>query len=87
MNIIIVGCGQVGETLAAELREENNDITVVDLSPDKINSISTRLDVMGIVGNGATHTVQMEAGITKPLQKSLNPFQTDFSHFKLYAKP
>lgn len=65
MNIIIVGCGQVGETLAAELREENNDITVVDLSPDKINSISTRLDVMGIVGNGATHTVQMEAGIEK----------------------
>ena len=39
MNIIIVGCGQVGETLAAELGGEGNNITVVDLSSEKIYSI------------------------------------------------
>ena len=63
MKIIIVGCGQVGETLAAELGDEGNDITVVDLSSEKINGITSRLDVMGVVGNGATHTTLEEAGI------------------------
>lgn len=63
MNIIIVGCGQVGETLAAELGCEGNDITVIDLSAEKVNVITAKLDVMGVVGNGATHTTLKEAGI------------------------
>ena len=63
MNIIIVGCGQVGETLAVELGSDGNDITVIDLSPSKVKALSERLDIMGIVGNGATHTVQIEAGV------------------------
>ncbi len=63
MKIIIVGCGKVGETLAAELGEEGNDITVVDLSQEKVKTISEKLDVMGVVGNGATNTTLREAGI------------------------
>lgn len=63
MDIIIVGCGQVGETLAAELGEEGNNITIVDLSAEKISTITSKLDIMGIVGNGATHTTLREAGI------------------------
>lgn len=65
MNIIIVGCGQVGETLAAELGAEGNDITIVDPVAEKVNAIVSRLDVMGVVGNGATHTTLREAGIEK----------------------
>ena len=60
MKIIIVGCGKVGETLAHELGEEGNDITVVDLSAEKVKSISEKLDVMGVVGNGATNTTLKE---------------------------
>ena len=30
MKIIIVGCGRVGQTLAEQLNEEGNNITVVD---------------------------------------------------------
>ena len=63
MNIIIVGCSRVGETLAAELVNEDNNITVIDLSAEKIKNITSRYDVMGIVGNGATHKTQTEAGI------------------------
>ena len=63
MNIIIVGCSQVGETLAAELVNENNNITMIDLSSEKIKDITARYDVMGIVGNGATHQTQLDAGI------------------------
>ena len=63
MNIIIVGCGKVGQTLATQLNEEGNNITVIDVSAESVDEISSRYDVMGIVGNGATHTVQREAGI------------------------
>ena len=63
MNIIIVGCGKVGQALAEQLNEEGNNITVIDLNPKKVNSVSARLDIMGVVGNGATHMTQQEAGI------------------------
>ena len=65
MNIIIVGCSSVGETLAAQLGQENNNITMIDLSTERINDITSRYDVMGIVGNGATHTTLVEAGINR----------------------
>ena len=63
MNIMIVGCGKVGQTLAEQLNEEGNNITVVDTKAERVSELAARLDVMGYVGNGATHTVQQEAGI------------------------
>ena len=63
MEIIIVGCGKVGKVLAAQLNEAGNNITVVDINADRVADITNRYDVMGIVGNGATHTVLKEAGI------------------------
>ena len=63
MNVIIVGCGKVGRTLAEKLNADGNNVTVVDLSAEKVNALTSRCDVMGIIGNGATHTVQREAGV------------------------
>lgn len=63
MNIIIVGCGKVGQTLAQQLNEEENNITVMDLDASKVNEVVSRYDVSGVVGNGATHLKQQEAGI------------------------
>lgn len=65
MNIIIVGCGKVGEALAAELNEEGNNITVVDTSAERVNEVSAKHDVMGVVGNGATHLTQHQADIER----------------------
>ncbi len=65
MNILIIGCGRVGQTLAEQLNEEGNNITVVDTDANKVAELSARLDVMGVAGNGATHAVQREAGIEK----------------------
>lgn len=64
MNIIIVGGGMVGENLVAQLNEEDNNITVIDQDPDIVNKLTTRYDVMGVIGNGATHQIQQEAGIS-----------------------
>lgn len=63
MDIIIVGCGKVGESLASELNEEGNNITVIDQNSTKVKHIATKYDIMGVIGNGATRDVQMEAGV------------------------
>lgn len=63
MNIIIVGCGKVGEELAVRLNDEGDNVTVIDIDPVKVNNLTSRLDVLGVTGNGATHLIQQEAGI------------------------
>ena len=63
MNIIIIGCGRVGRTLAQRLHNEKHNVTVIDVSAEKVKTITERCDIMGVVGNGATYTTQREAGI------------------------
>ncbi len=63
MNIIIVGCGKIGQNLAEQLAEQGNNITVIDTSSQKVREVCDRCDCMGVVGNGATHSVQEQAGI------------------------
>lgn len=63
LNIIIVGCGKVGATLIEQLSKEGHDITIIDTNSQKIQEITNQYDIMGVVGNGASYSVQMEAGI------------------------
>ena len=63
MNIIIVGCGKVGVSLAERLSAEGHDLVMVDTSAKRVDEVSNRYDIMGIVGNGASFNVQMEAGV------------------------
>lgn len=63
LNIIIVGCGKVGAALVEQLLREGHDITVIDNNAAKIQEITGLYDVMGLAGNGASYSVQMEAGI------------------------
>lgn len=63
LQIIIVGCGKVGMTLVEQLSQEGHDITIIDKNADIVQSMSSLHDVMGIVGNGASYSTQMEAGI------------------------
>lgn len=63
MKIIIVGCGKVGATLAEQLSNEGNDIVIVDKDAEKVQDISNACDIMGVVGSGSSHNVQLEAGI------------------------
>ena len=63
MQIIIVGCGNVGTTLTEQLSKEGHNITVVDTNAAKVENVANRYDVMGIVGNGASFLIQKEAGI------------------------
>ena len=63
LNIIIVGCGKVGTTLIRRLSEEGHNVTFIDMNRIVVDKISDMYDVMGVVGNGSSYKVQMEAGI------------------------
>jgi trk system potassium uptake protein TrkA len=63
LSIVIVGCGKVGITLVEQLSREGHDITVIDKDRELVEYISGTYDVMGVVGNGASYSTQVEAGI------------------------
>ena len=65
MNIIIVGCGKVGTTIAEQLSREGHDITVIDTKNSAVNHVTSLNDVQGLCGNGTSYSVQKEAGIEK----------------------
>lgn len=63
MNIVIVGDGKVGDTLVQYISSEGHNVTVIDKNPALINRVVNQYDVQGIAGNGASHAVQVEAGV------------------------
>lgn len=63
MRIVIVGDGKVGYALADQLNREGHDITVIDNDYEALSNTMNTLDVMGVQGNGASHAVQVEAGV------------------------
>lgn len=65
MDIIIVGCGKVGSSLAATLSATEHNVTVIDIKENKINEIINDYDVMGIVGSCLHTSVLEEANVDK----------------------
>lgn len=64
MKIIVLGCGKVGRSIAAQLaEEEGHDITLIDRNPAKLTAMTSALDVAGVIGNGVDYEVQLEAGV------------------------
>jgi trk system potassium uptake protein TrkA len=63
MNVVIVGGGLVGATLAGKLAGDGCDVTLVEQDPEKIRELTETLDVQVLEGNGATAPVLRRAGI------------------------
>ena len=63
MKIVIVGCGKVGKTIANELIKEHHDIILVDKNAELVENVSNSIDVIGVIGNGASLNILKEAGI------------------------
>jgi len=62
MRVIICGAGQVGFSIAAYLARENNDVTVIDKSPEMIARINMEIDANGIVGSASSPEILNSAG-------------------------
>ncbi len=63
MQVIVVGGGLVGSTLAEKLAGDGHDVVLVEQNRELIADLNERLDVQTIHGNGATIPVLMQAGI------------------------
>lgn len=62
MQIIIVGCGNVGATLAEQLSSEGHNISVIDTDNQRLQNLVNSYDVMGVIGNGVSFAVQERCG-------------------------
>jgi len=62
VNVIIVGAGQVGSSIAADLAGAH-DVIVVDRDAERVEEVNYSLDVLGVTGDGTAMETLEEAGI------------------------
>ena len=63
MKIAIVGDGKVGFALASQLDQEGHDVTIIENKQRVLDETMNRLDIIGVLGNGANVDVLKEAGV------------------------
>ena len=65
MNVIIIGCGRVGSTLARLMFMDGHNVTVVDMLSESFRRLGSRFKGQRIIGNGNDEDVLKRAGIEK----------------------
>lgn len=63
MKIIVMGAGKVGQVLCSELSKEDHDITLIETDDIVLQEMLDSHDINGILGNGASYDIQVEAGV------------------------
>ncbi|MFE8070424.1 Trk system potassium transporter TrkA [Marinobacteraceae bacterium S3BR75-40.1] len=95
MKIIILGAGQVGGTLAENLANEANDITIIDSDSERLRQLQDRLDIRTVQGRGSYPSVLRSAGaedadmliaVTNSDETNMVACQVAFSLFKTPTK-
>ena len=61
-KIIIVGAGEVGSFLAQKLSAEQHEVTVIEENPKKVENLTSEIDALVILGNGASPSSLSKAG-------------------------
>jgi trk system potassium uptake protein TrkA len=62
LQILILGAGQVGATVAQDLSRENHDVVIVDRDADRLRELQARLDIGITVGHASYPEILREAG-------------------------
>jgi len=62
-DVVVIGCGRLGATLASSLSEEGRDVTVVDRDIDAFRKLSPSFGGLTIAGSGTNLEVLEQAGI------------------------
>ena len=63
MNIVIIGCGRVGSTLARMMYRDGHNVTIVDQQSESFRRLGTKFKGSRIIGNGIDEDVMRRAGI------------------------
>lgn len=65
MRIMIVGAGEVGYYLSDSLSAEGHEVVLIDRDQERVRRLEKVLNVMTVVGNGASAQVLEQGGIEK----------------------
>jgi trk system potassium uptake protein len=63
MNVIILGCGRVGSTMARLMYHDGHNVTVIDLLSESFRRLGNRFKGQRVIGNGLDEDVLKRAGI------------------------
>jgi len=95
MRVIVCGAGKVGTSIAEQLVNQNNDVTVIDQSEELISKLSEEVDLNTIVGSASHPSILEKAGaktadmiIAVTLQDEINMVACQMAHtfFKIPRK-
>lgn len=62
MNVVILGCGRTGATLALELSSRGHKVTVVERNPESLRRLGKQYPCRIVIGNGLDVDVIEKAG-------------------------
>ncbi len=62
MRVIVIGAGEVGSSIAADL-SSSHEVVVVERDPDRAEALTYELDVLAIEGDGTSLETLEEAGL------------------------
>lgn len=62
-NIVVAGIGNIGEHLAVVFARRGHDVTVVDVSPERLAAVQSAAEVRVCQGHAASGTVLNQVGI------------------------
>ena len=65
MKVVVIGAGKVGRSIIEHTIAEGHEVVVVDKNSNVVEDIIDELEVIGIVGNGASYDILKEAGVDK----------------------
>lgn len=63
MNVVIVGAGEVGTSIAASLAS-SHDVVVIDVDPDRTEELKYEHDVLTVTGDGTASAIQETANVS-----------------------
>ncbi len=64
MNIVVLGAGTVGTSIAKLLCEHRHDVTVIDQDAVQTHEVNERLDVRALTGSASQSSVLFQAGVS-----------------------
>ena len=64
MHIVIAGAGDMGYHLAEQLSYDNKDITLIDTEREVLDYVSSKLDVLTVMGDATSIDVLQRANVS-----------------------
>jgi trk system potassium uptake protein TrkA len=63
MNVVILGCGRTGATLALQLSARGHKVTIVEKNPESLRRLGKQYPCRIVLGNGLDEDVIAKAGL------------------------